>query len=1017
MTSKVVQLNLAGGEISPSVAYRPDLTRSATGGRTFRNGYVSKTGAFVGRSGLVMGWETKDSTKHARLLDFIFNSTQAYILEFGDLYMRIGITGAQLVVPSALPWDTDRKYYPGDIVSVAGVAYTCKLIADNTVATPAAAPTFWTANTTDTAIPWDTLAVYAVGALVYFNGFNYYCTAPADATIADPATATAYWYKQSNVALAAGSSAWSALTSYAQFDRVSKGGLNYRANAANLNVDPTGASSQTWTPYNASIFEIPTPYTEDEVYGLTGKRVYRWQSNDVVYITHPSHPPYQLSRLGLTNWTITPATWGPTIAAPATMAASGGTGTGFDYRYRVTAIDAKSDEESLPGYGAVTTVTFDFSTTPNTMITSGGDPYITGDEVLMLTVVNNGLGSLLVNKTITLTRTSANHYQLVGTVADTLTLYTTGTGTTAPAYASIVNKQSPVAGNPNVVTWAAVTGAKEYWIYRDTTNHGSASASLYGFCGRSTTTTFNDSEPTPNLQQTPPAFFNPADSAGNYPAVVSNVQQRLVLASSTNDPAKIQMSQPGNWKNYTSRSPKNDSDVVEFTPASSQQNQIEHVVPLDEMALLTSGETYLALADADGKIGQGFPNLKSQDRYGASDVPPIIINGSVVYAENLGGVLREMGFTPYTNRAPSRDMASFAPHLFLGRTVKEIAFARAPDPVIWCVMDDGGLIAVTFLKEQQIEGWSRHDTAASGLFESAAVVPEGRRSVPYFAVKRTINGSTKRYVEFLADRKAGDPAYALAADARHFDAMVTYDGRNASTTTMALSGGTTWAAGETGLTLTGAATPATVVFVAGDVGNRYELHSGDDTALVEVTAFVSGTVVTVKSITAIPTSLRSVAVTDWTKLVTSVRMDHLAGVTVGILADGEVLSQRAVGGGTITLVVPAGLIHTGIPLESDFESLDVQIGTSAGNRVNTPQADIIVEDSRGFSVGPDFGNLKDYQPRGSPFSANTPTLTGFGGVQAINRWSEVGRICVRQRYGLPLTILGVVHLVAVGGHA
>lgn len=50
--------------------------------------------------------------------------------------------------------------------------------------------------------------------------------------------------------------------------------------------------------------EVASPYTEDQL-----REVQHVQINDILYIVHPSHPPYKLSRLSDTNWTMAEVAW------------------------------------------------------------------------------------------------------------------------------------------------------------------------------------------------------------------------------------------------------------------------------------------------------------------------------------------------------------------------------------------------------------------------------------------------------------------------------------------------------------------------------------------------------------------------------------------------------------------------------------------------------------------------------------------------------------------------------------
>ena len=96
------------------------------------------------------------------------------------------------------------------------------------------------------------------------------------------------------------------------------------------------------------------------------------------------------------------------------------------------------------------------------------------------------------------------------------------------------------------------------------------------------------------------------------------------------------------------------------------------------------------------------------------------------------------------------ELTIFASHLFENKQVVDMAYSKEPYRILWCVMSDGTLNALTYNKKQEVAGWHRHTT--DGEFESVAVIREGFEDVAYFVVKRTINGQTKRFIERMHSR-------------------------------------------------------------------------------------------------------------------------------------------------------------------------------------------------------------------------------------------------------------------------
>ena len=68
---------------------RTDFAKYSTGAKTLENFLVHPQGSATRRVGTKFIAEVKDSSKKTRLIPFEFSTVQTYVLEFGDLYMRV----------------------------------------------------------------------------------------------------------------------------------------------------------------------------------------------------------------------------------------------------------------------------------------------------------------------------------------------------------------------------------------------------------------------------------------------------------------------------------------------------------------------------------------------------------------------------------------------------------------------------------------------------------------------------------------------------------------------------------------------------------------------------------------------------------------------------------------------------------------------------------------------------------------------------------------------------------------
>jgi hypothetical protein len=123
--SNVAQRSFAGGEIAPALYTRTDLTKYATGLRQLRNMIVQRHGGATNRAGTPFLNEVKDSTKVARLVKYVYNASQTYVLEFGDFYMRVFKLGARVSVAGVAAWNGATAYVVGDLALSGGINYYC----------------------------------------------------------------------------------------------------------------------------------------------------------------------------------------------------------------------------------------------------------------------------------------------------------------------------------------------------------------------------------------------------------------------------------------------------------------------------------------------------------------------------------------------------------------------------------------------------------------------------------------------------------------------------------------------------------------------------------------------------------------------------------------------------------------------------------------------------------------------------------------------------------------------------
>lgn len=815
--------------------------------------------------------------------------------------------------------------------------------------------------------------------------------------------------------------AWVTATAYVLGDVRSRGGTNYYcklAHTSGAGSEPgVGASWTTyWSAMTGSVYEIPTPYAEADLFGL-----HFMQTGDVLTITHPDYEPYELQRTGHTTWALIEIEFGTQLDAPAGLSAVAGAAGSIVYRYAVTSVDADG-RESVAGEGTAITATITGIAKVATAVgldveyraritTSAGHGLTSGDDVLITGVV--GMDELN-GKRFRVTVRSATTFDLRS--LDVTSYGTYSSGGTVTGSLSSVSSAAPTQTDPNVLTWTAVDDAREYNIYRE---YGG----VFGYIGTATANSFDDIGYVPDTTVTPPIDKSYFEGADDFPATTGFFQQRRLFGASNNEPETGWASRIGDSKNFTARDVVQDDDAFKFTPSGHSVQRIRHFVDLGRLVLLTENGEFIVEGGSDGVLKPTAVNLRQQSYVGASTIRPLPIGSSALFVQSRGSAVFDLAYQLDIDGYRGNEVSITAAHLFDGYEIVDWDYQKRPHSLVWMVRDDGTLIGLTYVRDQQVFAFHHHDTGDGDEFESVVCVPEGDEDAVYVVVKRTINGSTKRYIERFATRTVTD----IAVDAIFLDSSLTYDGRNSGAVTMTLTGGTTWVYTET-LTLTASA--ATFVaedgttrsaFTASDVGAAFVLRTGSDSIRVVVTAYTDPTHVSVQPVATVPASLRAVATSDWDKAIKVVTgLAHLQGRTVAALADGSTSTGLTVASGQVTLPRAAAVIHVGLGYESDLETLDLEsinTETLSDKRKRVNRVTLKVKDTRGLEVGDsEDSTLRAPTPLwATVVSDPMPLHTGLYEVLPQATWNDHGRVFIRQSEPLPMTILAITPSGVTGG--
>jgi hypothetical protein len=286
-----------------------------------------------------------------------------------------------------------------------------------------------------------------------------------------------------------------------------------------------------------------------------------------------------------------------------------------------------------------------------------------------------------------------------------------------------------------------------------------------------------------------------SDTTG-YPSAVSFYGDRIFWGGATSYPQRIDGSVVGDYENMEPTSFATGSttdntviagdDALALTLNANDVNVIKSIGE-DEQGLIVftvGGEWIVRPSNQNEALTPENVRATRSTAWGCAEPQPVRVGKPHIFVQRAGRKVRELAYVFADDGFKSPDLSIASEHITQGGIVA-VAYQAQPQTVVWFVRADGKLIGMTYDREQEAIAWHKHTLGGTfdggdAVVESIAVIPNptGTADQLWMIVKRTINGSTKRYVEFMT------PMWDEGidqADAHFVDCGLKYTGAAAST--------------------------------------------------------------------------------------------------------------------------------------------------------------------------------------------------------------------------------------------
>ena len=748
-----IQVSFNAGELSPTLEGRIDMSKYASGCAHLDNFIPLVQGGAMKRSGTRFVKEVKTSANATRLIPFEFGTTQAYILEFGDQYIRVYKDGAQVLTPSdydpadavveiTTPYrtaDLDAIQFAqsADVLYLAHPDYNCHKLTRGTD------HHLWTL--TLIVFDWEPFSptnydediqVYAsatTGTGITLNPvhriFETFASSAVDTSNNDfNVTAHLFTseYDQKPCHITTTGALPTGLSASTQYylKRVDDNNFGLSASAGGSLVAISGAGSGNHT---VRLDVVDPVFSSDDVNGYF-RLSEIISSNHGVWIGESENNRYTGSNISVGET----AYFQGNVYQLKTKNSETKTGTSAPIHETGVASDGRWDWTYLhsgEGYVKIThagrTCTDGVATSGDATFTSANADFTSADVGKTITI--NGAGTTGQNLTTTIA--SLNSESSVELSANPSTAVNPATFTIACTADVIKTLPDSVVGLAN---------ATHRWAY------GAWS------------------------------------TRNGYPRAVTFFEDRLWWAGTNGNPQTMWGSKTSQYENH--QLVDLDESALIFTINTDKVNVIEWVNAGRVMVLGTAGGEFIVSASSETEaLTPGNVRVVRHSTYGSKEkIQPLRIDQSLLFVQRAGRRLRELLFDDSANAYVAHDMTVLADHIAVNG-IKQFAFQQEPHRIVWVILNDGTLLGFTYERAQQVTAWHRHTVGGTNAkVESIAVIPNpaGNADQLWMIVSRTINGATKRYVEYLeAEWQRG----TAVADAFFVDSGAVYSGDSTST--------------------------------------------------------------------------------------------------------------------------------------------------------------------------------------------------------------------------------------------
>ena len=515
--------------------------------------------------------------------------------------------------------------------------------------------------------------------------------------------------------------------------------------------------------------------------------------------------------------------------------------------------------------------------------------------------------------------------------------------------------------------------------------------------------TLNSTEDTSNWTLEEPTW----SSTRGYPSAIGLYQQRLVLGGTDAQPQTVWFSETGVFDGFGIG--PDDEDSIEIDLTSNEVNKISWIAASRDLIIGTSGAEITISEASNAGLTPSSISQRTRTYHGSKAQQPALVREEVLFIQGSDRKIRTFRYDFNLDGYTGEDLTFLSEHITEGG-IKELIYSQEPDTIVYAVTKTGDMLAGTYDRGKQIIGWSKFTT--DGDYERVQTITSDEQDQVWVVVKRTINGSTKRYVELFTVQDADSDTSGYSDSYLVYSLPKTVTGLTSANPAVLTAASHGYSNGDT-VVIKGLVDP-----YEGTIDEDKPLISSLNNGVYKVAGATTNTF-QLNTLAGSPVDLSGYNLYgeggEVHKRVTTLsNLSHLEGKTVQIKTDGAIHPDRVVTSGAVTLDTPTGEAVVGLSYTTTLKTLsheyDIGQGSMQGQRSRWVRPQLLVYKSAVPRVN---GAYLPSRRTGDSLNQRVELSTGYLEYNNL-KWDSSASLIITTNEQLPLHISAITGTIEGG---